>query len=551
MKSLFKGKRFYIYCPPDHQGEGGNEIVGEEDWGKDVRYCKSDIESYGGQVITSPNYNVNHILIHPTHLEQYLGNFNHNCDYGRSHLKLDLILDIPLEQVTPIDDWDQYEYGIIPWTVDKIIERYGDTTPSGTRKEVILKLDWVKSCISAQRVLDQRYGKFGWAGMRIRSQIAVKDEPEDGTGHPPANPIEVLVEDLDSVFSTPRVRTEELHHDDGYSPANYSGHPDDFAPPFVDQASDDIMTVSGPVSAISGQAMNEEWENDIHAELDRLLDQKGKEKAVTSRAKPTNSLKIHLHRGASILKFVVEDLGHTTCAIDAADVIVLQRLHVGPGSLQTKNEIERQLIESVQENKKIVSSQWLINCHKTCKTLDVKDWVISISSVQHADESLGDSKSLLQSADASDDSEIDRDEHRHGEDADAQLSEPEMDHQVYSVTGRPKRIRGRSTWTSPLKRRQIEMDSTSMSDPMGLKSSSNSASSVKPARRARGTISKESGLRYICKLLLAKPEGLDTLTYLRGCQPKWHVVNWQKSYTRLNEGGIIDRMVETQRLERH
>ncbi|OCF77515.1 hypothetical protein I204_01503 [Kwoniella mangroviensis CBS 8886] len=398
MKSLFKGKRFYIYCPPDHQGERGNEIVGEEDWEKDIRYCKTDIELYGGQVITSSNYNVNHILIHPAHLEQYLCDFNHNHDYGRSDLKPDLILDIPLEQVTPIDDWDQYEYGIFPWTVDKIIERYGDTVPSGTGKEVILKLDWVKSCISAQRVLDQRYGKFGWAGMSIRSKIAVKSESENGPSVPSTHSIEILDEDLDSVFSTPRVRSEDLHDDNEVHDyhrhhggeteqqisvqvgeereerisADHSDHSDGSAPPSVDQTSDEIMTASGPSSAISGQEIDEKWENDIHAELDRLLGQKGKEKTVIDQATPVGSLRIHLRKGASLLKFIVEDLGHTTSTIEVADVIVLQRLYDGPHSLRSKTEGERQLIESAKEHQKVVSSQWLIESHKARQTINTR-----------------------------------------------------------------------------------------------------------------------------------------------------------------------------------
>ncbi|WWC95085.1 hypothetical protein V866_001937 [Kwoniella sp. B9012] len=407
-------------------------------------------------------------------------------------------------------------------------------------------MEWVKICMSAQRVLDQRYGKFGWAGMSIRYKIAVKSDSEAGPGVSSTHSIEILDEDVDSVFSSPRVRSEDLpdddevhdnhRHDGGETEqqisvqvcderderisADHSDHSDGSAPPSVDQISDGFMTASGPSSAYSGQAIDEKREKDIHAELDRLLGEKGKEKADENRAEPTKSMKIYLHTGASILKFIVEDLGHTTCEIDEADIIVFRRLHIGPKSLQSKNDTERRSIESGKGNQKFVSSQWLINCHRTCKTLDVKDFMISTSSFHHADDdSLGKEESLVQFADESDDSHDDDDEYRPDEVADSQLSESETGHQVYSVTDRPTRIRLRLTGTSSLKRRRIEMESTTMPG-SNFNPSSNSPSRRRGIRRTRTSISKETRLRHLCKLLLAKPGDSDKLTYLRGCQPK-------------------------------
>ncbi|WVQ66778.1 uncharacterized protein L199_004969 [Kwoniella botswanensis] len=558
MKSLFKGKRFYIYCPPDHQAEGENEIVGEEDWEKDVRYCKSDIESYGGQVITSPNYNVNHILIYPTHLERYLGNFNHNHDYGCSHLKPDLILDIPLEQVAPIDDWDQFEYGIIPWTVAKIIERYGDTTPSGTGKEVILKLGWVKSCISAQRVLDQRYGEFGWAGMSIRSRIAANGEPETGPGRSSTDLIEISDEDLDSVFSTPRVRSEQFHDDDEMEEqvgvqmlvereesisANNSDHFHNSALPSVDQASDDMMTASGPSSAIPSQAIHEKWECDIHAELDRLLGQKGKKKAVINQAAPVESLRIYLRKGASLIKFIVEDLGHTTRTIEVADVIVLQRLDDGPPSLRSKTEDERQLIGSAKEHQKVVSSQWLIESYKARQTINTDQFTIKLAPCKHKPAVAISANSPIAGID-----------------------------QVALVRSYPPLRSAAISSFKPNKRSlpvtvsgdgsdemnsEDEMDMVESSDDDYNDDKDNNTFRFKRAKKVYGVSARPSVIRdqaqrrrrdeHLCRLILDQPEGIGMYAYLTGCEPKYGITNWGKSYNSHKQTGRIDQMVKNMR----
>ncbi|WWC91984.1 uncharacterized protein L201_006938 [Kwoniella dendrophila CBS 6074] len=163
--SLFKRKRFYIYLPPFiNEGDNINSFD-EEDWAREVRYLKSDIMYHGGQIIDSPNYNVDYILVHQYHLEELTDGSE----------KSNLLINIQLKEETNEKAWELLILGIEPWTLDKLIEKYGPSNKD--KKEIVLKASWVEKCIKARRILDVNYGEFGWAGLRIWADITLNEEP--------------------------------------------------------------------------------------------------------------------------------------------------------------------------------------------------------------------------------------------------------------------------------------------------------------------------------------------------------------------------------------
>nr|XP_019043847.1 hypothetical protein I302_07118 [Kwoniella bestiolae CBS 10118]OCF22777.1 hypothetical protein I302_07118 [Kwoniella bestiolae CBS 10118] len=523
---LFEGKRFYIFSPaPCHQtAERGRQA--EEGWKKDIRYLKSDIEYQGGQILPSPTYNVDFILIHPTHLRELL-----DSDHSRN----DLAIEIPLEGLTDLEEWDEYEFGIVPWTIPKIIERFGNTCNDGRRKEVILKMEWVRNCIDAQRVLDGRYGKYGYAGMRIRSQIAVKAEAKDDTPEPIAGPSttgpvrqdveprdDITDEDLRSIISSPRGGLEELNNIDliGFDEENAVEMPmiqdesdasdaqaqtSKSKPPSIDLISTGLTVPSGPNSAASAQANDEQWENDIHA----------------------------------------EDLGHRLCELERSDIIIFPRSDDRPESRYTQSELERQALLDKKINQKVVHSKWLDKCSNAHNTLDCSDWIISL--LEDSDNpgyggSVASTGSPLSSAE--DDLEVIPEVDDDDEDEDYQASQASgssTSDVIHSATGRPKRACSESKSASASSSKRAKHQSKE------VRPNSKSYKDEQRERGRRNPIYREKRIKHICNLLLKKPEGVDRLVYLRGCGPKYFVEDWQKSHSRLNEDGMIDRMLEIER----